>query len=86
MNCTDLRGITPDKMEKHIRDATANRMLIDASPDRMAALEAIMARANLVWAVWFENDRRKPKLLGHALAIAKGIPLMQRIPVTALSG
>lgn len=81
MRRTDLRNTTEAQMAAHIAEGRENRMLIDAVPvpDRMAKLSEFMARGDLVWAVWPETDKRKPKIAGHALALMKGRPLLQRI-------
>lgn len=81
MQRTDLRNTTEAQMAKHIAEGIENRLLIDSVPvpDRMAKLAEFVARGDLVWAVWAETDRRKPKIAGHALALLKGRPLLQHI-------
>lgn len=88
MQRTDLRNTTEAQMAKHIAEGIENRLLIDAEPvpDRMAKLAEFVARGDLVWAVWPETDKRKPKIAGHALALLKGRPLLQRIRDGGLHG
>lgn len=88
MQRTDLRGMTEAEMAKHIAEGRENRSLIDAVPvpDRMAKLAEFMARGDLVWAVWPETDKRKQKIAGHALALLKGRPLLQRVRDGGLHG
>lgn len=72
-----MRGMTEAEMAKHIARGTENRILIDAAPDPEAKLAEIMSLRDVVYAVWAETDKRKPKISGHALAMLKERPLLQ---------
>ncbi|NGM33788.1 hypothetical protein G4G93_07550 [Methylobacterium sp. DB0501] len=78
--------MTEAEMAKHIAEGIENRMAIDAAPDRTAKLAEIIARGDLVWAVWPETDKRKPKIAGHALALLKGRPILKYMSDNKSSG
>ena len=70
-----MRGMTEAEMAKHIARGTENHIVIDTAPDSEAKMAEIMDLADVVYAVWAETDKRKPKISGHALVMLKGRPV-----------